>query len=92
MPSIYVNSLGETVPSIYVDSDTDPTASPTLSPTYLGAPEYKKQLNGLAPTRVIAILLFFLGALWRKYSNSNLINFSPGLVRCLTNFSPRLVR
>eukprot|EP00986_Skeletonema_menzelii_P003606 scaffold1131_cov87-Skeletonema_menzelii.AAC.2 len=63
----FFNSISDVSATNVVPPNTDPTMSPTLSPTYLGAPEYKKPLvTGLASAGVIAVVLFFAGALWWK--------------------------
>ncbi|KAL7434480.1 hypothetical protein ACHAXM_004367 [Skeletonema potamos] len=63
----FFNSISDVSATNVVPPNTDPTASPTLAPTYFGAPEYKKPLvAGLASSGVILIVLFFLVAVWYK--------------------------
>jgi len=63
----FFNTISYVSATNVVPSNTDPTASPTLAPTYLGAPEYKKPLvAGMASSGVIVVVVFFLGAMWYK--------------------------
>ena len=63
----FFNSISDVSATNVVPPNTDPTLSPTSSPTYLAAPAYKKPLvTGLASAGVIAVVLFFAGALWWK--------------------------
>ena len=63
----FFNTISDVSAENVAPPNTDPTASPTMAPTYLGAPEYKQPLvAGLASTGVIVVVLFFTGALWYK--------------------------
>mmetsp|Transcript_4524 Transcript_4524/g.9378 ORF Transcript_4524/g.9378 Transcript_4524/m.9378 type:complete len:866 (+) Transcript_4524:66-2663(+) len=64
----FFNTISDVSGTNVVPPNTDPTMSPTLAPTYLGAPEYKKPLvTGLAVAGVVVVVLFFGGAVWWKW-------------------------
>jgi len=64
----FFNTISDVSGTNVVPPNTDPTMSPTLAPTYLRAPEYKKPLvTGLAVAGVVVVVLFFGGAVWWKW-------------------------